>query len=477
MVQSLRGRLILTHVFVILLTLCVVAAALMLLLLNNPLPSRNTYQNLATIARTSAAFLRDTPDQIDRRLAYLDEVNDIRALRLSEEAVVEYDSQGLLRPGASIDLRQIQVTADDAQRGTYRDASGRLWLFVAFPLNGGETDGDLIVLAAPRPRAQLLNLFGDNLVRPLIQAGLIGLALAIVFAVIVSNSVARPLRRVSEAANAIRAGDTDQRAPVAGPHEVQDLAHAFNGMVDQVQRSQQTLKDFLANVSHELKTPLTSIQGYSQAIVDGAAADQTHAAQVIFDESVRMHRMVDDLLDLARIESGQTPLRRERVEPDAVLDTVLANLALRASQKGITLVRELGEMPPITGDGDRLAQVFTNLVDNAIKHTPDEGQIVVRSAVQYGGIQVDITDSGPGIPQDELARVFERFYQIDKSRARGEKTGTGLGLAISREIVEAHGGRIAASSTPGQGATFTVWLPLPGSADETLARRTSRRPG
>jgi two-component system phosphate regulon sensor histidine kinase PhoR len=147
---------------------------------------------------------------------------------------------------------------------------------------------------------------------------------------------------------------------------------------------------------------------------------------------------------------------------------------LRAAEKNISLVRDVSEVPHLTGDGDRLAQVFTNLIDNAITHTPESGQVTVRAVQHAGGVQVTVSDTGPGIPPEDLSRIFERFYQVDKSRVRGDKKGTGLGLTISKEIVEAHGGRIQADSVAGQGASFMIWLPLPQPSDETVVRHPRR---
>jgi signal transduction histidine kinase len=306
--------------------------------------------------------------------------------------------------------------------------------------------------------------------RPLFQAAIIGLVVSIVLAVLVSNSVARPLRRTTAAASAIARGDYAQRAPEQGPHEVRELAHSFNQMAATVQRTQEMERDFLANVSHELKTPLTSIQGYSQAILDGAAAQPGYAAKVIHEEAARMHRMVEDLLDLARIESGQTPLRREHVHLGELLRSVADNLALRAAEQHISLQHTVGAVPDITGDNDRLAQVFTNLIDNAIAHTPPGGNVTLAARPADSGVEVAVNDTGKGIPPQDQERIFERFYQVDKSRARASRQGTGLGLTISKEIVEAHHGRIRVESVEGKGTTFYVWLPLPRPADETVPR-------
>ncbi len=248
--------------------------------------------------------------------------------------------------------------------------------------------------------------------------------------------------------------------PIAGPPEVRAVAEAFNDMSAQVQAANQAQQDFLANVSHDLKTPLTSIQGYSQAIIDGAAPDPVVAAKIIHEEAGRLNRMVVELTDLARLQAGRLSMRWSPVEIGQLTAAIAERLKIMARDKQIALQVDTHPMPEITGDGDRLAQVLTNLISNAIKYTPAGGHIWVSTRTANGGVQVIVRDDGVGIPADELPRVFERFYQVDK--ARGPQRGTGLGLAIAAEIVQAHGGKLtAASDGENRGSTFVLWLPSP----------------
>jgi signal transduction histidine kinase len=471
MFSSLRARLLLSYIAVIGLTLCVASVVLLALLSTSPLPNRLAYQRLRDIARASLPQIDPYADGIDAQLARVAATNDIRTLRIDANGMVLFDSAGVFQTGDRIELQDIKRSAGGlVELGTYRNPGGRLWLFVALDTGNTGASTGLIMLAVPRPLARPYDVLGTSLLRPLSQAGLIGLIVAVVLAAGVAASVARPLRRAAAAARAIAAGDYSQRVPEYGADEAREMARAFNHMADEVQHVQQTQRDFLANAAHELKTPLTSIQGYSQAILDGAASDPERAAQIIYDEAGRMRRLVEDLLDLARIESGQAALRRELVDLVQLLEMVLDNLALRAAEKGVTLLRETTPLPRVTGDGDRLAQVLTNLLDNAIAHTPSGGQVTVHTAQQEDGVAVAIKDNGPGIPAADLDRIFERFYQVDKSRVRGARKGTGLGLTISREIVEAHGGRIQAESREGDGACFTIWLPLVSPAVKRGAR-------
>jgi two-component system sensor histidine kinase ResE len=245
-------------------------------------------------------------------------------------------------------------------------------------------------------------------------------------------------------------------------------------MVSQVQNSQHMQKEFLANVSHELKTPLTSIQGFAQAMLDGTVEvgdSHDHAVKVIYEESDRLRRLVEDLLDLARLDAGQIEFKRDLVDLTILLQSVVDRLSLRAAEKNVGLDSRVDGIESMIGDGDRLAQVFTNLLDNAIKHTPEGGTVKMHGESESGWVSIHVDDSGKGIPEEDLSNIFERFYQVDKARRGGADRGVGLGLAISRQIVEAHGGRLVAQSALGKGSRFTVQLPIVQHFDETLIHR------
>ncbi|MCB0030877.1 MAG: PAS domain-containing sensor histidine kinase, partial [Anaerolineales bacterium] len=240
---------------------------------------------------------------------------------------------------------------------------------------------------------------------------------------------------------------------------------SFNRMSSQVQTTQQSQRDFVANVSHDLKTPLTAIRGWSQAMLDGMVsepAEQQRAATIINTEAERMQRLVNQLLDLARIESGQLQLANEPIDLAELLGQVHHNLLMRAEEKALYFDLDMEPVPTIWGDHDRLMQVFTNLADNAIKHTPAGGRVQLQlRATPDGDLLAAVRDNGSGIESTELSRIFERFYQVDKARSRPQGAGrsAGLGLAIVRELVEAHGGTITARSRPGAGSEFEVRLP------------------
>jgi two-component system OmpR family sensor kinase len=517
MLNTLRNRLLASYVAILLILLILVGFILLVFLATRPLPTDPVISDLtATLldvrlidslqvdiepmgmspgsGQGPARPLLD-PTVRQQVLSFLSsaaETRDVRTLLVSNDGYVYFDSAGTLREGthiteterASLLPANRVLVANSLVKGRFLDPDGKEWLFVAQParrLGAMRPESLLVMVAAPVPHAslkQVFNLFGDTFFVPLLQAGLIGLVIAVGLSVLISGSVARPLNRMGQAARRIAGGDYSQRVPVKGPREVRTLAASFNDMAGRVAVAQQAQRDFLANVSHDLRTPLTSIQGFSQAVAEGVASDPEsarRAAQVINDEAARMHRMVESLLDLARIEAGQLDFQAHAVALSDLLQGVGDSLSVKAREKGLSLNVEVPpDLPRIAGDGDRLAQVFTNLLDNAIRHTPAGGQIALRAELDHNGVTVAVQDTGEGIPAADLPRIFERFYQVDKSRKSDRHSGMGLGLAITKQIVEAHGGVIEVASTPGQGTTFTVWLPLPRPDMATVA---GRRPG
>ena len=468
--MSLRTRLILSHALIVVLCLVIVAFAVLLLL--------QEYRMRFAMARLDDMTV---PIYVQARLlaqrhASLDEVwaNLVEQAQETGVYIFLVDDQGnILRqasPGDGLGGRLERLPIEgqsldisEPYHGTYTAPRRQSWVFAAYPLaslfdSQNESIPEAIVLAVPLSGALAL---WAGLAEPFLWAGLIALAISVVIAIFLARSVYRPLQRVTEAAGRMAQGQYEQEVLVAGPTEVQRLALAFNHMARQVMLSQQRLRNFVADVSHELRTPLTAIRGFAQAMVDGTAKDseaQSRAARIIQDESMRMIRLVDDLLELSRIEFGHIQMSREPVDVAGLLQHCHELFAMQAEEKGVMLRMELEAEPQIVGDIDRLEQVFSNLLDNAIKHTPEGGTVSI-SARQASADWVEITvaDTGPGIPPEELPHVFERFYQ---AKGLAGKPGTGLGLAIAREIVRAHRGDIEARSAPDGGSQFIVRLPI-----------------
>ena len=490
---SLRLRLLTSYLVLLLVALGVIASALMVLISSRPTPSEPTYERLAALARglNLPRFMAELPrnansvyiqKQIPEFLAGFAESRNVRTLQvqwtLDGATIVLYDSADHYERGQMISLLvdtnyyndqlgKVLLRGVDQIFGGFSDADGREWLYagVLFPrqrsIFGQVWEDNLWILAEPRPTVSLqvaLSDFGNALAPPLIQAGIVGIVFAIILAALISRTIAKPLQRVARAATDVARGDYGVHVPVRGPPEVRSLAESFNRMSAEVLAANNAQRDFLGNVSHDLKTPLTSIQGYSQAIVEGAAKDPQKAAQIIFEEAGRLNRMVVELTDLARFEAGRLSIKSEAIDMAQLAEAVVQSLAVLAKNQDIKLELSTENAPPIAGDGDRLAQVLANLIGNALKFTPAGGLVQTAVQCQDEGVAVTIRDTGIGIAPEDLPRIFERFYQVDK--ARGPQRGTGLGLAISQEIIEAHGGKITAySKGHNQGAVFCVWLP------------------
>ena len=304
--------------------------------------------------------------------------------------------------------------------------------------------------------------------RPLL-AGLCLLAVALPLLLWFYLSLSYPLSEITRVTDQLAAGDWEARVPDLPPDECGRLGRSLNYLAErvrlditQLRRSETVRKDFIANVSHELRTPLAAIKAFAETLHDAAAQDPEHRQEFILEierNADRMTRLVDDLLALSALESGTRPPAQEPVDLMRVAAEVTASLKPLASRKEIGLRLEpFHDIPEVRGDRGQIKQVLTNLIDNAIKFTPDKG--VVRLSASYGDgrVTVAVQDSGIGIPAEDLPRIFERFYRVDKARSR-EMGGTGLGLAIVKHIVEAHGGTVAVESRPAEGSTFRFTLP------------------
>ena len=474
MFTSLRSRLWLTYALVISAVLSILAVGLFVYVVRHPSIDRQAIQKLDIAANLILRRMGEDTSLAGRR-------NEIQ--NASENFSVRVI---ILRPDGS----PVMDTEEDApaldwpirkppppDRGVARDQEGGTWLYSSRIL----PQDAILVVAAPRQGGlrllqspQFWEVLRDEFLPPFFKAGGVALLLALLLAFWVARWVANPLDQMAEATREVAEGEY-RAIPLQGPDEVKTLARAFNEMSARVQAGQQSQKDFVANVSHELKTPLTSIRGFSQAILDGTAdtpESLNQAASIIHAESIRMYRLVVDLLDLARLDAGTANLERQPIDLAGILRDVVEKLAPQAegAEVGLNLVVET--LPTCVGDGDRLAQVFTNLVDNALKHTPPAGEVRVHARCEEGGdVRVRVSDTGEGIPPQAIPRIFERFYQVDKSRKDGEEPSTGLGLAIARQIVHAHKGKIMVESVLGKGSVFVVHLPAVLPSDTTIMKR------
>ncbi|MGE0042899.1 MAG: sensor histidine kinase [Vicinamibacterales bacterium] len=330
--------------------------------------------------------------------------------------------------------------------------------------SGGRTVAAVIVLPQRGPR-RIVTDFG-----PLLSAGLVLLLVGgtLVAALVVFRPAHARLRALEAAAREVGRGNLEARANEEGRDEVADVARAFNRMAAELASRQAELADadrtrrqLLADVSHELMTPLTAIRGYAETLTlprfAPASPDGARYVGIIQEEVERIERLVGDLLDLARWEAGGGELQPVTVRVSDLFARVDARHRRRADDAGITLdVRIADDAAEVTGDPLRLEQALQNLAANALRHTPGGGRVTLGAARRDGRIVLSVTDTGRGIPAEHLPRVFDRFYKADPSRA---EAGSGLGLSIVKAIVERHGGRVRATSTPGVETTFEMELP------------------
>ncbi len=232
--------------------------------------------------------------------------------------------------------------------------------------------------------------------------------------------------------------------------------------ITELKRLERVRKDFVANASHELRTPLAAMKGYIEALIDGEKDDSARSAEfleILRNNTDRLNNIIDDLLTLTQIESGRYVWKRDSLKIVELLERVMATLKPAVQKRGhVVSVRLPESLPDVPGDPEKLTQVFTNLVDNAIKYTSDGGKITIEGHQVSGGVEFMISDTGPGISRKDQLRIFERFYRVDRARSR-DLGGTGLGLSIVKHIVEAHGGEVRVESTLGKGSTFTISLP------------------
>lgn len=299
--------------------------------------------------------------------------------------------------------------------------------------------------------------------RSLLWASIGAAALGTLLVWLLSRRTLTPLRNLGATARRLGRGDFSQRAEDSGPTEIRELASNFNAMAADLEEAERQRRNLTADVAHELRTPLSNIQGYLEAIRDGLIEPSGETIDTIHGQATQLSRLVDDLRLLAQVESGDLLLERSPVQLEELLQSCADAVRPRAAAKNVSLDLDIDPaLPSVEIDGSRISQVVGNLLENAITHTPQGGRVTLSGAMSEGMVTVSVADTGPGIAPDDLSRIFDRFYRADPSRARATG-GSGLGLTIARRLVEAHGGTIEAESTAGEGSRFTVRLPAPYS--------------
>ncbi len=295
---------------------------------------------------------------------------------------------------------------------------------------------------------------------------LVGAVLAAVaVSIFVTFKIARPLQAMARVTQYIAEGHYQERVPVFGsseyPDELTELALHFNLMAERLAHSEERRRALIGDVAHELRTPLTTIKGYLEGLVDGVLPPERETYLLICQEANRMSRLIDDLQELSRVEAGAYELHLRPLTVRALVETAVRRLEPQFGEKGVALHVALDDrLPRVMVDRDRMLQVLTNLLGNALHYTPRGGEVTVRAYRAGSEVAIVVSDTGMGIPPEHLPHIFQRFYRVDKSRSR-MGGGTGIGLTIAKHLVEAHGGRIWAESPgKGQGSTFTFTLPV-----------------
>jgi signal transduction histidine kinase len=330
----------------------------------------------------------------------------------------------------------------------------------AVPLDvNGETVGWLLLAQNPRvwtpnsPEA----IFLRNINRATLLSALIAAALALLLGGLLAFTMTSSLRELTEATVEIARGRLGRQVQVHSQDELGELATSFNKMSLDLAQATQARRQMTADIAHDLRSPLSVIAGYAEALSEGKLPGTPEIYSILHQETKHLSRLVEDLRILSLADAGELPLSFQPVQPQKLLDQVASRHAVVARQKGISLRVEPGQgLPEVAVDVERMAQVFDNLITNAFRYTPEGGEIVLAAKASDGSVELQVRDSGQGIAPEDLPHIFDRFYRGDRSRQQSGESG--LGLAIARSIVEAHGGTIKAESVPGQGATFTITL-------------------
>ena len=346
----------------------------------------------------------------------------------------------------------------------------RNWEYAVVPVVKDDRVVQLVYAVEPAPPKGLIGGIGATFTFlfefwwQFLVAGLLAAGIALVVARWLARGMTQPLRDMAAAASRMETGDYAGRVQTKSRDEVGQLATAFNRMSSELQNLEQSRRDLVANVSHELKTPIAAIRAHLENLLDGVEDPDPHALQVMLSQTERLSRLIEQLLELSRLESGELPLQREDVSLAPLVTLVLSEIDVARSYNGVTVESELPEdLPAVDADRERVHQVLFNLLDNAVRFTPPGGAVTVSAHRHDGSVEVQVADTGVGIPPEHLPRLFERFYRADPARSR-EDGGTGIGLAIARSVVEAHGGHIRAESELGKGSVFTFDLPVASAA-------------
>jgi len=369
-----------------------------------------------------------------------------RLVLVDQQGLVVVDSQGMIDVGEQPEFQPRE--AIPITYGPMRFGSVAVLPQGAAPPPGG----------GPAEDESVSSLSG-SINRYLLWGGLLGVVVAALVTFLMSRRILSPVESLAQAARGLSRGDFTQRVKVNSKDEFGELAIAFNTMAEDLERTEQLRRNMVADVAHELRTPLSNIQGHLEAIRDGLLPAEPATFDSIYEEVLLLARLVEDLQELTLADAGQLTLIRQSADVADIARRAAAAAQPPAEARGLTIETDLPSQPATANvDPERIGQVLRNLLSNAITHTSEGGRITVTLKDEDHELHVTVADTGVGIPPDDLPYVFERFYRVDRSRVRATG-GAGLGLTIAKRLVEAHGGRIGVESELGKGSRFTLTLP------------------
>jgi signal transduction histidine kinase len=441
---------------------------------DRPVAPRSPQRVLRFVALDLTAALEGDPS-LDLQAYVRDQFRRVpwRIFALRADGTVARNREFTVPPGL-LRAAQAALEQDRGLRGDPRGADRLPGRFARVRVNG-QTVAIVGLAAAENPFAPVFREYGPPLA---IAAVVLLVAGAGGMAYFVLGPARRRLRTLQQAAEALGAGEHAVRAPDTGGDEVAALARSFNRMaaelderMGELQTADRLRRQLLADVSHELMTPLTAMRGYLETLALPNAvpdrATEERYLRIVTDEAHRLESIVGDLLDLARLEGGGTVLHREAVPVSWLFGRVAERHEVSLRDRHIALDTRIDAgAEQVDGDARRLEQAIQNLVANAVRHTPERGRIALRAQLSDGRVALSIADNGTGIAPEHLPFVFDRFYKADAARSQDGTPGSGLGLSIVKAIIERHGGTVTVESTPGRGATFTITLDAPRALDE-----------
>lgn len=360
--------------------------------------------------------------------------------------------------------KQLELLTHGIPLNDEQEIAGSNYSITGIPLlTDGKYKGAVILTNSLTPLEQTMNQVRSLMLLSALSLMIVG----IVFTMFITRRLSKPLLLMSRATKDIASGKLDTLVPVSTEDEIGQLARSINEMTSSLKHYRDSRNEFIANVSHELKTPITYLDGYAQVVAEGwveSEQERQRYLNIIRAEAGRLNTIIHDLFELSKLEEGRIRFEPEPISIRSMMCTAIAKVQLEAEQKGLELQVHAGDPSWLVwGDAVRLEQIAINLLDNSIRYTP-HGHIHVSVMLQEQTITLRFTDTGLGIPSEELPYIFERFYRVEKSRSR-EYGGSGLGLAIVSKLVALHHGTIHVDSEPGEGTTFTIELPLYTGSD------------